>query len=147
MRHGRVAAEIASRLRSFVRRRRLGVVFGNDTGFVLSRSPDTARGPDVAFVTTERFRAVGDRTDPFPGAPDLAVEVRSPSNTHEGVHAKVADDLAAGAVLVWVVDTETESVAVHRSLLCPRVLSREETLDGEDVLPGFRVKVARIFEV
>lgn len=147
MRHGRVAAEIAARLRSFVRRRRLGVVFGNDTGFVLSRSPDTARGPDIAFVTGARFRAVGDRTGPFPGAPDLAVEVLSPSNTPAGVHAKVADYLAAGARLVWVVDTEAETVAVHRSLLSPRVLSREETLDGEDVLPGFRVKVARVFEV
>lgn len=147
MRHGRVAAEIGARLAGFVRRRRLGVVVANDTGFVLSRAPDTVRGPDVAFVTAERFAAVGDRVSVFPGAPDLAVEVLSPSNTPSGVHAKVGDYLAAGTRLVWVVDSEAETVAVHRSLLSPRRLGGEEILEGEDVLPGFRVRVARLFEV
>src|SRR5207249_350239 len=76
--HGRVTLKVASHLSEFLRSHPLGVLLGNDTGFVLARSPDTVRGPDVAFVSMDRFKAVGDVTTHFPGPPDLAVEVRSP---------------------------------------------------------------------
>jgi len=146
-RHGRVAANVAGLLREHARRRALGVVYGNDTGFVLARCPDTVRGPDVAFVSRQRFAATGDPVGAFPGAPDLAVEVLSPSNTPASVHAKVADYLAAGTRLVWIVDPERERVTVYRSLLSPRVLSHDQELDGEDVVPDFRVAVADLFEI
>ena len=146
-RHGRVAVRIAARLEAHVCKHRLGVVIGNDSGFVLARSPDTVRGPDVSFVTRQRFEEVGDSTEAFPGGPDLAVEVLSPSNTVAGIHAKVADYLAAGTRLVWVVDTERKTVAVYRSLLSPRVLSEKDTLEGENVVPGFAVGVAELFEI
>jgi len=144
-RHGRVAAAIADVLRTHVRRHKLGVVVSNDSGFLLARSPDTVRGPDVAFVSRDRVK--GDEARAFPGAPDLAVEVLSPSNTPASMHAKVADYLAAGARLVWVVDVETETVIVYASLLAPRFLGPRDFLDGEDVLPGFRVPVEELFEI
>ena len=146
-RHGRVAANVAGLLREHVRRQALGVVYVNDTGFVLARRPDTVRGPDVAFVSRERFAATGDPVGAVPGAPDLAVEVLSPSNTPASVHAKVADYLAAGTRLVWIVDPGREMVTVYRSLLSPRVLSHDQELDGEDVVPEFRVAVAELFEI
>jgi Uma2 family endonuclease len=145
--HGRVASAVAELLRAHVRRHRLGVVYANDTGFVLSRSPDTVRVPDVAFVSRARNEAAGEGPGPFPGAPDLAVEVLSRSNTVTSMHAKIADYLAAGTRRVWVIDLEDETVAVYGSLLSPRVIDSSETLDGEDVVPGFRIAVSELFEI
>ena len=134
-------------LMNFVQSRRLGVVYAGDTGFVLARSPDTVRGPDVAFVTRERFEAVGRTARHFPGAPDLAVEVLSPGDRPDAVQAKVADYLAAGTQIVWIVDPASEQVTVFHTLLAPRTLTSDQELDGEDVLPGFRITVAEFFEI
>jgi len=146
-RHGRVAMRIAALLDQHVRGLGLGVVLSNDSGFVLARSPDTVRGPDVCFVRRGRYEDLEEPAKAFPGPPDLAVEVLSPSNTAAGIHAKVADYLAAGTRLVWVLDPAAGTVAVHRSLLRPRILGPEDTLDGEDVVPGFGVTVADIFDL
>ena len=94
-RHGRVAARIAARLDIHAHACRLGVVLACDTGFILHRSPDTVRGPDVAFVNRERYEVLEDETKAIPGPPDLAVEVLSPSNGPAEVRSKVADYLAA----------------------------------------------------
>jgi Uma2 family endonuclease len=145
-RHGRVVAAVAELLRAHVKNHRLGVVFAGDSGFVLARKPDTVRGPDVAFVSRERFELGGDTVKAFAGAPDLAVEVVSPTNTPAAMHAKVADYLAAGTRCVWVVDPESQAVTVYASLLGPHTVGQDEMLDGEDVLPGFRVLVGEIFE-
>ena len=136
-RHGRVALHVGALLDAHVRRGRLGVVLSNDSGFILARSPDTVRGPDVAFVSRKRYDSVQDLVRAFPGSPDLAVEVLSPSNTPAAIHAKVGDYLAAGTRCVWVIDPEDETVAVYRSLLSPRVLTETDALEGEDVVPGF----------
>lgn len=146
-RHGRVMAAVADILRTHVRTHRLGVVLAGDSGFILARTPDTVRGPDVAFVSTDRIGDSGDSVRAFAGAPDLAVEVLSPSNTPAGLRAKVADYLAAGARCVWIVDPEARTVTVYASLLSPHVLAEEELLDGGDVIPGFQVRVGELFEV
>ena len=145
--HGRIIATITEMLVAHVRRHRLGVVLAGDSGFVLAREPDTVRGPDVAFVSRQRFEEGGDTVKAFAGAPDLAVEVLSPSNTPAAMHAKVADYLAAGTRRVWVVDPEAKTVTVYATLLWPRRLVDEATLDGDDVIPGFQVRVGEIFEV
>jgi Uma2 family endonuclease len=146
-RHGRVTHALAELIGVHVRRRRLGIVFAADTGFLLSRSPDTVRGPDISFVSRARFEAAGDRIGPFPGAPDLAVEVLSPSNTEPAIRAKVAEYLSAGTKLVWVVDSAQERIVVYRTLLAPNTLALADELEGEDVVPGFRVRVSEILEV
>lgn len=147
MRHGRITALLVTRLTNHAGPRRLGVVFTADAGYVLARSPDTVRGPDVSFVSRLRFEQVGDLPTAFPGPPDLAVEVASPGNRPADIHAKVADYLAAGTRLIWVVDPEAESVTVYRSLLAPLILRSTDKLDGEDVLPGFGIEVAELFEI
>jgi Uma2 family endonuclease len=146
-RHGWVTASIAGILRAHVKENRLGVVFAGDSGFVLARKPDTVRGPDVAFVSRERFERSGEPTKAFAGAPDLAVEVLSPSNTHAAMHAKVADYLAAGTRCVWVVDSEAQTVTVYASLLSPHRFGEDEMLEGGDVVPAFRVRVGELFEL
>lgn len=146
-RHGRIMVAIAAVLQAHVRQHRLGVVLAGDSGFILARKPDTIRGPDVAFVSRESFERSGDTVKAFVGAPDLAVEVLSPSNTPAALHAKVADYLAAGTRRVWVVDPEARTVTVYASLLGPHKLGEDEMLDGDDVVPGFRVRVGEFFEL
>jgi len=145
-RHGYCAARVCVLLGTHVHAIGLGAVFGNDTGYLLARSPDTVRGPDVSFVARERLGTTALPIGPFPGAPDLAVEVLSPSNSPAAIRGKVADYLAAGTRLVWVVEPETRTVTIYRSLLAPRTLAERETLDGEEVVPGFRVAVTELFE-
>ncbi|PYS57930.1 MAG: Uma2 family endonuclease, partial [Acidobacteria bacterium] len=79
------------------------------------------------------------------GAPDLVVEVLSPSDTMKKVEAKVAQWLEAGARMVWVVSPKLRTVTVYRSLTNIVVLTEKDTLDGGDVVPGFQIRVAEIF--
>ena len=146
-RHGRVMFVVARILDAHVERHGLGMVIVGDAGFVLARAPDTVRGPDVAYVAQRRVAGQLDRSKAFEGAPDLAVEVLSPTNTPAEVHAKVGDYLAAGTRSVWVVDSERRTVAVYESLLSPRVLAEQDILVAGDVVPGFSVRVGELFEV
>ena len=143
--HGGVAAEVFRRLIEFVRRENLGRVVSTETGFLLARDPDTVRAPDVAFVAHSSMERAGQIEGFFPGAPDLAVEVLSPTERPADVHAKVGDYLAAGTRLVWIIDPTRRQMRVHRSLLRPSILDETAMLDGEEVLPGFRVRVASLF--
>ena len=143
-RHDRVRKRLETILDAFVVPRGIGEIFG-ETGFVLARNPDTVRGPDLSFVRRERLAAIDDARF-FEGAPDLAIEILSPSNRPYLVRGKVADYLAAGCPLVWVVDPEHKTVKTYRALLAPVLLGRGDTLDGGDVLPGLRIQVAAIFE-
>jgi Uma2 family endonuclease len=115
--HGVIAQRIAAFLHAYVSARRLGVVTAAETGFVLSRSPDTVRAPDVAFVSASRLPR-GSATGFFEGAPDLAIEVLSPSDTRDQAArsraaAKIGDWLAAGCQEVWCVDPASRTVTVH----------------------------------
>src|SRR5688500_6257676 len=87
--HGAIGMNIAVRLGAHVAQNRLGVVLGADTGFVLSRNPDTVRAPDVAFVAAARIPASGRTVRFWEGAPDVAIEVVSPGDTVEEVEEKV----------------------------------------------------------
>jgi Uma2 family endonuclease len=144
--HGRTVARISYLISNFVDSSRLGVVYTGGTGFVLARQPDTVRGPDVAFLSNERERETENARPYLPGAPDLAVEVVSPSDRTREVLGKASDYLAAGSRIVWVVNPVREEVSVFRSPFAPRVLAGTDLLDGEDVLPGLSVTIAEIFE-
>jgi len=141
-RHDRVRRRLERLVDAHVVEHRLGEVFG-EAGFVLARDPDTVRGPDIAFVRNERLVGIDDSRF-FEGAPDLAVEILSPSNRPYQVRAKVADYLQAGCRRVWVVDPERRRVTTYRSILAPFVVEPGGELDGDDVLPGLRIKVASI---
>ncbi len=142
--HGVASMKIAHLVMSFVEAHGLGTVVG-EAGFVLERGPDTVRGPDAAFVSAERASRHRGETF-FEGAPDLAVEVVSPSNTRTKVAEKTQDYLAAGARRVWNVDPRRQTVTVHAPGAEPRVLAAGDHLDGGDVLPGFSVPVSSLFE-
>lgn len=143
LRHDEVRKRLEQILDTVVARQRLGAVFGH-VGFVLARDPDTVRGPDLSFVTRARLCGI-DNSHFFEGAPDLAIEILSPSNRPYQMRAKVADYLAAGCRLVWVVDPLHRTVTTYRALLAPQVILVDDELDGGDVLPGLRINVGSIF--
>jgi Uma2 family endonuclease len=143
--HGVLTISLGYLLYSHVKAQDLGIVCGAETGFVLRRTPDTVRAPDVSFVTKERIPASGVPKTYWPFAPDLAVEVVSPSDRFDEVQTKVAEYLTAGTRLVWVVDPATRTIFVYRSLRDVRALGGEDELNGEDVIPGFRCLVRQVF--
>jgi Uma2 family endonuclease len=123
--------------------RDLGATYGADTGFRIARDPDTVLAPDVAFVSRDRLPESQDGY--YEGPPDLAVEVVSPNDRVRTVEDKAAAWLAAGARAVWVVWPNTRTVTVHRPGRKPHTLREEDTLTGEDILPGFACPVAKVF--
>ncbi|MCC6123699.1 MAG: Uma2 family endonuclease [Pirellulales bacterium] len=143
--HGWIACNIAGALRDFVKAKKLGRVTTAEAGFFISRNPDTVRAPDVAFVRAERIPPGGQKKF-FGGPPDLAVEVLSPDDRAGEVNAKIDDWLRAGCVQVWVVDPDGKTITVHRSRREIAVFTLEDTLAAEDILPGFSLPVAEIFE-
>lgn len=142
----RIAYRVGSPIFAFVEEHELGEVFGADGGFRLPGRWETIVAPDVSFVRTERIPPDHNFQSFFPGAPDLAVEVGSLSNTLTEIADKVRRYLAAGAQLVWVVWPLSQTVVVHRPDQEPVVLHVGDVLDGENVLPGFRLSLASIFK-
>jgi Uma2 family endonuclease len=143
-RHGGVCFALGGRLREFVKARKLGHVAGSDTGV---RLPDgNVRAPDVCFVATGRFEGDKGPVGFSPIVPDLAVEVLSPDDRPRAILDKVGEYLEAGVRLVWVIDPESRTATRYRSLNDVRVLSVDDDLEGEDVVPGFRCPLAEILE-
>lgn len=142
--HGDLVAGLSAAIYLFATENRLGAVFAPGTGFILEQNPDTVRAPDTGFVRQDRI------TTPltgkyFPGAPDLAVEVVSPNDRADEVQDKVQDWLSHGTQLVWVVEPKTRTVTVYRPDGTANVLQADGTLDGEDVLPGFRFPLSKLW--
>jgi Uma2 family endonuclease len=143
--HGHISVRVGRLLDEHVEGKDIGIVCGTDTGYILARSPDTVRAPDASFVARERIPAGGPPVKYWPSAPDLAVEVVSPSDRIDEVEEKIADYFAAGTRLVWVVHPRTQTVHTYRSLTDVRVLGPDDELDGQPVLPDFRCRVRRCF--
>ena len=141
-RHGRIISVLNWHVYGYVTEHELGVV-SDQSGFVLERDPDTVLGPDLAFVQGGRLPA---DENAYPElAPDLVIEVVSPSQTGPSVEEKTSLYVDAGVRLIWIVDPERRTVRVHRKDGTEDRLSEEDVIDGEDVLPGFRLPVARLF--
>lgn len=141
--HGRLMVRLARRLDEFAEAGDHGVVLA-DVGVVIARNPDTVRGPDIAFFTKQRIPETSYATT-FWGPPDLAIEITSPSNRASEMQEKVADYLDAGVRMVWVVDPPTRTVTVYRSGGTARLLRQEDILEGDDVLPRFRLPLVPFF--
>ena len=137
--HGRITAKLARLIGAFVEERRLGIVVAAETGFLIRRNPDSVLAPDVAFVQSSRKF--------FEGAPDLAVEVMSPSDTWSEVSAKVEMWPEAGCRSCWVVDPKSKTVTIfHGGDDVHRARSGEMVQD-DLVLPALSIEVGSIFSV
>ena len=139
-----VASTLLAFLDDFVRRHRLGKVI-SESLFVLDSATDLQRRPDLAFVSRQR---VGKpvQSAAWDVVPDLAVEVISPTNRAPEVLEKIHEYFAAGVQLVWVVYCQPRQVYVYRSPVSIQVLTPGDTLEGDDVIVGFTLPVAKLFE-
>ena len=139
--HGEISVNIIHYLYSHVYEQKLGRLYTAETTFQVGER--TAK-PDVAFVSTARL--TGDKTKGFSIPPDLAIEVVSPSDVQSRIATKALAYLEAGTRLVWVLEPVTRTVTVYRSERDIETLTRDDTLTGEDVVPGFSCPVSQLFE-
>ena len=144
--HGKIAWAIALRLGAHVESNSLGAMSIAETGFVLGSDPDHVRVPDAAYVRQERDDAACELQGFFPGPPDIAIEVISPSDRYTEVDEKVADYLAAGTLAVIVVNPRCRTVRVHRPPSGTVELTETDTLEIDNVVPGWRMAVGEMFE-
>jgi len=142
-RHGVVGTELIIDLGVHVRAQRLGVVCGPDTSFQIG---ENERLPDVAFVSVARIPEAGVPEKAWPMPPDLAVEIVSPSDLYGKVMTRVAEYLTAGVRQVWLIFLDHRTVTIYSSLTDVKVLQETDDLDGGDVIPGFRCRVAELFQ-
>lgn len=139
--HGEIGSNVHLLLGLYVRENKLGRLYSLETTFQLD---DRVVKPDIAFVSTERLS--DDKLKGFADAPDLAVEVVSPTDKQYDVTEKVLAYLKAGTRLVWVLEPVLKTVMIYRSETDFTLLNYEDTLTGEDVVPGFSCPVAELFE-
>lgn len=145
--HGGVVANLQDLLSPYARKHGLGRVFGDGVGYQSNMLPRTVRNPNLSFLQAKRLPAEGLGLRGFLKlAPDLAVEVLSPSEGEPDLMEKIDDYLSAGTSLLWVIHPERRAV-MTLSLDAPvRVLRRDDILDARKVIPGFQCKVAELFE-
>jgi len=143
--HGVVGGRLRSLLGRYVLQEELGEVLLAETGFLIARAPDTVRAPDIAFIRKDRLSSTPPTESFWPGAPDLAVEVVSPRDTAGEIDDKVKAWLDAGTTMVWVVNPAWRNVTVYRSATDIKILTENDELSGQDVLPGFSCAVAEIY--
>jgi len=141
-----LASVLAYYLGSFALQHKLGLVV-TETLFVLDALRDLKRRPDVAFVSYKRWREDRvPRTEAWDVVPDLAVELISRTNLAEEIDTKITDYFAAGVRLVWVLFPDSGRIYVYESPERVTGLGRSDELDGGDVVPGFRLPIATLFE-
>jgi Uma2 family endonuclease len=142
--HGKIALRLGGQLDSFLMKTKLGIA-GVEIGVVLARDPDLVRAPDICFISASRL-APSALAGFFEGAPDLAIEVLSPSDRASEVQRKVQEYLQAGCQLVWVVDPESKTVTAFLPSGEARVYRGGQAVPGDPVLPGFSFQPGALFD-
>ncbi len=143
-RHGAIAVVLAMFLRLWTQKSTRGYV-GVVAGYILRRNPDTVRGPDVSYIRADRIPTSGIPEGFWTLAPDLAVEIVSPSETADEVREKVRDFLNAGTPVVWTIYPRTQEIVVHTPDGLARTYNSDDVLEYPNVLPGFSCKVGELF--
>lgn len=144
--HGYVCSVLMILLGGYVHIQKLGAMFDSSTAFKMKSG--NKRSPDVSFMAKERLQGLDELPDGFlEGAPDLAVEILSPSNTVEEIHNKLVEYFDNGSRLVWVINPKEKYVLVYRSSQEPdRLLKSIDSLDGEEIVPGFSLAIGDLFQ-
>ena len=139
-----VAVELSYLLHTFLQQHDLGYCTGADD--LVRVMPKLVRGPDVAFVSwATRPERVVPQEQISDKAPDLAVEILSPSNTRKEMQIKLKEYFLGGVKLVWIINPETRTADVYTAPDAVTAVPADGTLDGGDVLPGFRLPLAQLF--
>jgi Uma2 family endonuclease len=145
--HESIFSRLYLAMATFNRQHRLGVVRGSSAGFWMNNR--NCRAPGLSFIPKARLIELGFKPNSrhfFPGAPDLVVEILSPSNTRAEIDARLRDFFASGAQLAWIINPRDECVEVCHSLTDRKLIGCGGALDGEHLLPGFQFPVADLFK-
>ena len=143
---GRFASRLNAALLVFVEEHDLGEVYTAEPGFLLQPDPEpTVRAPDVAFLRKDRIPPANEQEGFWPLAPDLVVEIISPTETAEMIQEKVQDYLNAGTQLIWLVYPKLKTVIEYRLAGEIRQMNVEDSLDGGETLPGFHYPLMDLF--
>jgi Uma2 family endonuclease len=144
--HGYVCSLALAALAGYILLKKLGVILDSSTAFKMKNG--NKRSPDIAFFAKERLQGMTVLPSGYlEGAPDLAVEVLSLGNTVEEIDDKLTEYFENGSRLVWVINPIQHYVLVYRSAQEPdRLLKSRDSLDGEEVIPGFTLAVADLFQ-
>ena len=126
--------------------RRLGRVVGGDAGVVTQREPDSVRGPDVAFYSYQRIPRGPLPEGYWPASPELVIEIRSKDDRWKDIHQKIGEYFSADVLTVAVVDSEQQRVYLFSADRETAVLNSSDQLTFPDILPGFEIVVARLFD-
>lgn len=145
--HGKVSIDLGAELRAFIRQHRLRMGYAVEASYLFARNPDTVLTPDVSIIAGEDIPLAERETGFQPVIPLLVVEVLSPSNRSAEIARKVTIYRDAGVRLIWIVDTHFRTVTVHRADGTSTTLRHADgaVLDGDDVLPGFRLSLSDVF--
>ena len=142
--HGTICVRLILLIGGFVQRRKLGEVYDSSTGFRLSES--ILLSPDVSFVSKARLRKVLRAPDRFLcGAPDLGVEVLSPSDRMQEIHRKLDLYFEHGTRLIWIINWKLEQIHIYRPDSIEALTRPTDVLPGAEVLPGFKCRLNQIF--
>jgi Uma2 family endonuclease len=144
--HGAYELNVGAEVRDYVKSKQLGKVRVGKVGMYVQRNPDTIRAADVVFISNERY-AQKTKSTFLEIAPDLVAEIMSPNDSFSEVKQKLRDYFSIGVRLVWVLDPAAQLVYAYRSPDDVRTFGLADELPGDDVLPGFSVKVATLFEL
>lgn len=144
--HGGIELNFGEKLNVFARQHKLGKVRVGEVGVYTQRQPDRIRAADVLFISNERY-AQKHNAAYLDVAPEIIVEVLSPHDSVTELNQKMREYFSIGVKLVWVADPEAKVVLAYRSLTDVREFKEEDTLPGDEILPGFSVPVKALFEV
>jgi Uma2 family endonuclease len=145
--HEQICQRLNFALETFNRPHHLGAILGSNMGFWMENR--NCRAPDLSFVSRARLLELGFKSDTqtfFPGAPDLAIEVLSPGNTPREMDERLADFFASGSRIVWIIHPQEQFVEVCHSRTDRRSVGMGGVIEGEHVLPEFRLPVSEIFK-
>lgn len=145
--HGQLIVDVASRLLAHVRTVDVSGAVLSDTGFVLglARDPERMRAPDIAYVAGAKMDVDLDPVRFMRCAPDLAIEIDLTSGKNPGGQQRILDYLEAGTRMVWAIDVHSRTATVYRPDGTARLVRADEALEGEEVLPGFRMSMSELF--
>lgn len=144
--HETICGRLYFAIESFNRQHRLGAVMGSSAGFWMENQ--NCRAPDISFIPKERLQRLGFTPNTrrfFPGAPDLAIEVLSPSSVRAEIDSRLRDFFSSGTQIAWIISPENQSVEICHSMIKRKLAGPGADLDGKHLLPGFRYPIADLF--
>jgi len=140
--HSGIATRLTIEFGIYLKNNKIGRVYGDNTLFQIGAN---RRIPDVAFVSASKIPQTGEPLDIWNFAPDLAIEVISPSERHNKVEQKIREYFAAGVKQVWKIVPEFKTLTIYFSMTETKILTEDDVITCEEILPGFNLKLSDIF--